>query len=158
MIKIILPVLLLCAIAVPCHAWPARVVAVADGDTLTVEPIGGGGRVRVRLHGIDAPERKQPSGETARALVLAIALYQRVTVEEKSRDRYGRTVAIVWLDTGENLQSILIAAGLAWVWPRYCQNCQEWEKLQLEAQQRNLGLWSESFPIPPWEWRQGVRP
>lgn len=158
MIKVLLSVLLLCAIAAPCHGWPARVVAVADGDTITVEPVDGGERVRVRLHGIDAPERKQPLGEAARKLVVATVLYQRVIVEEKSRDRYGRTVAIVWLDTGKSLQAILITAGLAWIWPRYCQNCQDWEELQLKAKQANVGLWSELFPIPPWEWRQRARP
>lgn len=128
MIKILLLVILLCAIAIPCHAWPARVVAVTDGDTITVEPIEGGERVKIRLHGIDAPERKQSSGEAARTLLVSVALYQPVVIEEKSRDRYGRSVAIVWLATGESLQVALLDAGLAWVWPLYCRNCHEWEQ------------------------------
>ena len=158
MIKMLLLVILLCAIAIPCHAWPARVVAVTDGDTITVEPIEGGERVKIRLHGIDAPERKQPFGEAARRLVFNAVLYRNVSIEERSRDRYGRMVAIVWLDTGENLQFILLGSGLAWVWPRYCRNCPEWEKVQKKAQESGLGIWSDRTPIPPWEWRQGGCP
>ena len=149
---------LFCAIAIPCHAWPARVIAVTDGDTITVEPMKGGERVKIRLHGIDAPEQKQPSGEAARNLLLTIALYQPVFIEKKSQDRYGRTVAVVWLGTDESLQSVLLRAGLAWVWPRYCRDCHEWDKVQTAAQQSRLGVWADNMPIPPWEWRRGKRP
>jgi Micrococcal nuclease (thermonuclease) homologs len=157
MIKMSLLVILLCVIATPCHAWSARVVAVTDGDTITVEPIDGGERIKIRLHGIDAPERKQPSGEAARGLLARVALYQPVVIEEKSRDHYGRSVAVVWLAMGESLQIILLDAGLAWVWPIYCRNCNEWEQVQKVARQSRLGIWSEGTPIPPWEWRRGVR-
>ncbi|WP_291441511.1 thermonuclease family protein [Desulfovibrio sp.] len=80
------------------HAWPARVVQVTDGDTITVEPKSGGERVKVRLHGIDAPELIQSSGEAARAFAHAVALYVTVDVQEtpQRRDRYGRTVAVVF--------------------------------------------------------------
>ncbi len=157
MIKKLLIVLWLCCSATPCHAWPARVVAVVDGDTITVEPIDGGERMKIRLYGIDAPELKQPFGETARSFVSAKSLYQQVSIEVKSRDRYGRVVAIVWLPAGESLQAAMLNAGLAWLWPQYCRNCQDWEKLQATAQRFCEGLWGEEVPVPPWEWRRGKR-
>lgn len=158
MIKILLLVVCLCVISTPCGAWPARVVAVTDGDTVGVEPVSGGEQVKIRLYGIDAPERKQPFGEAARGLVSNAVLHRNVSIEEKSRDRYGRIVAIVWLGTGESLQSVLLEAGLAWVWPRYCRNCQSWEELQKKAHMLGLGIWFDPAPIPPWEWRRGVHP
>lgn len=158
MIKIFLALLCLVLLVSPCHAWQARVVAVSDGDTITVEPLTGGQRAKIRLHGIDAPERKQPSGESARAFVFDVALYKVVEIEEKGWDRYGRLVAVIWLPNGENLQEFLLKSGYAWVWARYCRNCQEWEKLQAEAQENGRGLWVNPDPIPPWEWRRGTRP
>ena len=142
----------------PCHAWQARVVTVTDGDTITVEPLAGGQSVKIRLHGIDAPERKQPAGESARGFVFDVALYQVVEVEEKDRDRYGRVVAVIRLPSSESLQELLLKSGFAWVWPQYCRNCQNWEKLQTEAQKNGCGLWANPDPIPPWEWRRGTRP
>lgn len=138
-------------------AWEARVVTVSDGDTITVEPIQGGDRVKIRLHGIDAPERKQPHGEVSRGLAFDIALYKTVDVEELSRDRYKRTVAIITLPDGETFQAAMLRAGLAWVYPRYCKDCSYWEALQEEAQREQRGLWVDDSPVPPWEWRKGQR-
>ena len=140
----------------PAWAWPARVVAVSDGDTITVEPTDGGNRIKVRLHGIDAPEKDQPGGEPARAFVVQAALYKAVEVEPtlQGKDRYGRTVAVVVLPGGESLQAALLRAGHAWVWPRYCRGCGEWEVLQEEARAAGRGLWINLNPVPPWEWRR----
>lgn len=151
-IFIILTLLLL---PIPAWAWEARVVAVADGDTLTVEPVSGGDRIKVRLHGIDAPEKDQPDGELSRAFTFKAALYKTVDVQPTSqgRDRYGRTVAVIILPTGEALQAALLRNGHAWVWPRYCPSCPEWDALQEDARRNKRGLWASPDPIPPWEWR-----
>ncbi len=135
-------------------AWPARVVGVTDGDTITVEPIDGGELVKIRLHGIDAPERNQPYGVVATGFVFAVALYQTVDVRGQGKDRYGRSVALVIMHNGESLQSAMLRAGLAWVWPRYCRKCDEWKNLQEAAKRAGRGLWAEENPVPPWEWRR----
>lgn len=142
----------------PVFAWPGRIVAVIDGDTITVEPIEGGQPVRVRLHGIDAPEKRQPGGESARGFVFDF-LYKSVEVEEQKRspDRYGRAVAIIHLSNGDTLQAALLRAGFAWVWPRYCENCQSWQELQDDARRAWRGLWLDPSPTAPWEWRQQKR-
>jgi Micrococcal nuclease (thermonuclease) homologs len=136
-------------------AWPGRIVNVLDGDTIDVEPAVGGQRVRVRLHGIDAPEKRQSGGEAARDFAFGF-LYQEVEVKEegKNPDRYGRVVAAIYLSDTETLQAALLHAGLAWVWPRYCKNCYSWQALQDDARRAKRGLWYEQSPIPPWEWRQ----
>lgn len=63
-------------------AWPARMVAVIDGDTITVEPVAGGDRMRIRLHGIDVPEARQPCGGTAKGFVSALVLCRVVEIAE----------------------------------------------------------------------------
>lgn len=163
--RIVLIFLLICFhITEPALAWPGRVVSVSDGDTISVEPVAGGDIVKVRLHGIDCPERRQASGEAARFFVNERVLFQLVEIDEqpngretRNQDKYGRTVAIVYLANGECLQAELLKTGLAWVWPRYCRNCSEWERLQQEAAKAGRGLWAEETPIPPWEWRNRRR-
>ena len=139
-------------------AWPGRIVNVIDGDTIDVEPSEGGQRVRVRLHGIDAPEKNQTGGESAKGFVFGF-LYQTVEVAEqdKSPDRYGRAVAIIHFHDGDTLQAAILRAGLAWVWPRYCKNCESWQDLQGDARISRHGLWSEPNPTAPWLWRQQSR-
>lgn len=140
------------------EAWLGRAIAIADGDTLTIEPIDGGMPRKIRLYGIDAPERRQPGGEAARGVVLDSALYQLVNVEPVGKpDRYKRTVAIVYLPSGVSLQVQLLQAGLAWVWPRYCRNCEAWQALQDAARRSGRGLWADPDPVSPWEWRRQKR-
>ena len=137
-----------------CHAWEGRIVSVYDGDTLTIEPVYGGKRIKVRLHGIDSPERKQPYGEIARSFIHKNFLYKTFIIKEIDIDRYKRVVAILYLKNGISLQEILLQYGMAWVWPRYCNNCEEWEDVQNKSKQDNIGLWGTHNPIPPWEWRK----
>ena len=146
----ILLVLFTCQLA--C-AWPARVVHVADGDTITVEPVEGGDRVKIRLHGVDAPESKQAYGQAAKAFVTDAVLFKPVDIEEKATDKYGRTVAVVHV--GDNtLQAILLDAGYAWVWTRYCKRCNDWIALERSAVKAKRGLWQEREPVAPWIWRR----
>ena len=143
----------------PVHAATYRVVAVADGDTLTVEPLGGGNRSKVRLHGVDAPEVRQPYGQAAKTFTANTVLYKTVTVHPSSQgtDRYGRIVGVVEIPGGDVLQELLLDAGLAWVWPRYCKNCTEWEAIQSKAKAQKKGLWADKGPQEPWEWRSTNR-
>lgn len=155
-IALILIFLLYCSTA---YAWPARVVAVADGDTITVEPLEGGDRIKIRLHGIDAPERKQPYGESARIWVSDMVLYKTVDIQPVDKpDRYGRVVAKIYLADGHCLQALLVQSGLAWVYDRYCPkkdlDCRRWRGLQQQASDRRLGLWVEEECFAPWEWRK----
>jgi endonuclease YncB( thermonuclease family) len=148
--------ILLLLISIPAHAAQYRVVAVSDGDTLTIEPVQGGDRAKVRLHGIDAPELRQPYGQAVKALVVNTALFKEVDVRpsQQGKDRYGRIVAVVDVPGAGILQELLLEAGLAWVWPRYCRDCGAWEAIQAKARDERRGLWADENPVAPWEWRK----
>jgi endonuclease YncB( thermonuclease family) len=155
-----IPFFILCSfllvLSAPAVAWEARVVNVADGDTITIEPIEGGDRAKVRLHGIDCPETKQPYGQTAKAFVSKAVLFKTVDIQPspQGKDRYGRIVAVIEIPGVGVLQELLLEVGLAWVYPQYCKNCGAWEAMEAEARRQRNGLWTEDKPIEPWEWRK----
>ena len=134
----------LLALSTPALAWEARIVDVADGDTITVEPAEGGERIKIRLHGIDAPETKQPYGQAAKGFVNDVALYKQVEVRvtPQGKDRYGRVIAVIALPDGAILQELLLQEGLAWVYTQYCKDCETWKAMESEARsqkKRTLG-------------------
>lgn len=136
-------------------AWPGKVIGVSDGDTIIVlrderQPI------KIRLYGIDCPEKKQAWGNRATQATSRLCHGKIVDVQDFGPDRYGRTVAVVILPDGSNLQERLVVEGLAWVWPRYCKQafCREWEKREDIARRESRGLWQDECPVPPWEWRK----
>jgi endonuclease YncB( thermonuclease family) len=138
-------------------AWQGRVVAVADGDTLTVEPVGGGDRIKIRLWGVDAPESKQPYGQTAKGFVVKATLFKEVAITSVNKDRYSRTVAVVTLSDESILQERLLCEGLVWVYAQYCRNCDAWKRLERQAEKEKKGLWADDRSVPPWEWRKRTR-
>ena len=142
--------------AVAAEEWTGKVVAVADGDTLTA--LRDDTPVKIRLWGIDCPESHQDFGTVARRFLGDLAHNRTATVRERDRDRYGRVVALVDVD-GVNVNRALVAAGLAWVYRRYCHGPErtEWLALETDAQTARLGLWAHPDPIPPWDWRQPRR-
>ncbi len=111
----ILPLFLGIAL-VASHALAAdftgRVVGVSDGDTITVLHNGKG--ERIRLHGIDCPEKRQAFGKRAKQATSRLVYGQTVTVRDMGQDRYGRTVGEVLLPDGRNLNHDLVKAGFAW--------------------------------------------
>ncbi len=135
-------------------AWQGQVVGITDGDTLTVLK-DGHDQVKIRLYGIDTPEKGQPWGTRAKQKLSELAYDRLVEVDALDVDRYGRTVARVFVD-GVEVAPELIQAGLAWVYTRYCKLpvCEDWERFQEEARGAGVGLWSEGNQVAPWEWRK----
>ena len=160
---LMLPSLLLaCLLLLPsiALAWPGEVVDVTDGDTLTVIKGKGNRQVDVRLYGVDTPETDQPFGRKATRFTTRLAGNSRVEVVQKDRDRYGRVVALVYIEgDGECLNEELVREGFAWVYERYChiRDCDHWQDLERQARQDDKGLWARSDPVPPWDWRRGER-
>lgn len=134
--------------------WQGMVVGVSDGDTITVMHDGRG--EKIRLYGIDTPEKRQAFGKRAKQFTSNVVYGKTVEVETKDKDRYGRTVGIVTL-SGQCLNEALIKNGLAWVYRKYCTEtfCEDWLNLEIVARYGKIGLWSEPNPIPPWEFRHG---
>jgi endonuclease YncB( thermonuclease family) len=130
--------------------FTARVVGVTDGDTITV--LDGTTQVRVRLNGIDCPEKGQAFGSQARRLTSELAFGRAVTVRPVGSDRYGRTLAEVVLPDGRILNRELVAAGMAWHYTRYSKD-ETLSKLERQARKVGLGVWSDARPVAPWEFR-----
>ncbi len=134
-----------------------KVVKITDGDTLYVLDANYKEH-KIRLAGIDAPERRQAYGLASRKHLLSIVAGKQVTVEYQKRDRYGRIVGKVWVD-GVDACLEQVKAGLAWHYKKY-QHAQSAEDRELYADAENkarndrLGLWRENNPMPPWEHRR----
>lgn len=134
-----------------------EVVGVTDGDTLVVLD---GNKVqhKVRLAGIDAPEKRQAFGTRARQALAAAVFRQTVVLDWQKKDRYGRLVGkVVLADRDIGLQ--LIAEGLAWHYKAYEQeqlpsDRHAYSVAESLARQRGVGLWSAPSPIAPWEFRR----
>jgi len=144
----------------PVYAAPvfsARVSKVVDGDSLEVEYAGQ--KIKLRLWGIDAPERRQPYGKEARVSLAAMVNGRRVEIQAKDIDAYHRLVALVWVD-GYSVNEEMVRHGAAWVYRRYCreQICDHWQRLQDNARSTRRGLWVDKKAIPPWQERRIVRP
>jgi endonuclease YncB( thermonuclease family) len=135
------------------YAWSGKVVNVADGDTITVRPENGP-QIKVRLYGIDCPEKAQPYGQKARDFTASMVAGKFVDVEVKATDRYKRTVGLVSIN-GVNLNESIVKNGYAWVYRQYCKEsfCMDWSKLESVARQQNNGMWADPHIIPPWDWR-----
>jgi endonuclease YncB( thermonuclease family) len=112
-------------------------------------------QVRVRLHGIDAPETGQDFGTRAKQVASELAFGKQVTVKERDRDRYGRTVAEVILPDGRSLNREMVRLGMAWWYRQYAPNDLDLTRLEAEAKAARVGLWSQPGAVPPWSWRKG---
>lgn len=170
MIKLRLILVSFLAIPLACFAdVTGRVVAVTDGDTIKVLD-DTNTEHKVRLTGIDAPERGQPFGAASRKHLASIVAGKEVFVESDKKDRYGRDLGKVWVrpsdctTCGKTLDASYaqILAGMAW-WYRYYANEQppedrgRYESAEDEAKARKWGLWVDPNPINPYDWRKGQR-
>lgn len=133
------------------QAVTGRVVGVHDGDTITVLTASNH-QIRVRLSGIDAPELRQAFGSRSKQALSGKVFGQEVVLTVKNKDRYGRTVADVWLDKRWiNLE--LVREGWAWMYRSYSK-APELDQAERQARQAKAGLWADEAPVPPWEYRR----
>lgn len=151
---------LFCALA-PAADWQSfsgRVVAIVDGDTVDV--LTPERRVRrVRLMGIDAPERKQAFGSRATQQLAALAFGRDVTVQWRHFDSRGkREVGQVFV-AGQDVNLEMLVSGFAW-WEHTYQREQlpadrvRYSEAEKAARAARTGLWTDPDPIPPWDWRR----
>jgi endonuclease YncB( thermonuclease family) len=132
------------------------VVAVHDGDTITLQ--NKSGQKKIRLAGIDAPELNQPFGVESRIALREAVLDKAVLVETSKSDKFGRVVGRVILD-GQDINLKQVQIGMAWVYREYLKELSKEDKvLYLEAEVQSkavvAGLWNESNPVEPWIWRK----
>ena len=132
--------------------FTGQVVGVSDGDTITV--LHNGVAERIRLNGIDCPERRQAFGRRAKQLTSILAFGETVTVKDYGKGRYGRTIGDVLLSDGRILNEELVRAGLAWWYRKYAPNNERLKELEQEARETKRGLWADPHAVAPWEWRK----
>ena len=122
-----------------CFAWEGKVIKVTDGDTITV--MHKGKPEKIRLYGIDTPEKKQDFGRKAKKFTSNMVFGKTVEIESVTKDRYGRTVGLVYIKD-ECLNSELVKSGHAWVYKQYCKKsrCDNWLSLQDDAMKSKIGL------------------
>jgi len=140
----------------PSNLSSAQVVSVGDGDTIRAKMQGQ--TVTIRLGCIDAPEMAQNSfGGQARDRLQQLVAGQTVQVRSIDRDRYGRTVAELFL-AGQSVNLRLVAEGLAVVYPQYLSGCaatqNQYLQAESQAKQQRLGFWNQVNPVMPWDFRR----
>jgi endonuclease YncB( thermonuclease family) len=154
------PALLAVCLFFTLPAWAetlhGRVVAIQDGDTLTLLTPERQ-QVRVRLSGIDAPESRQPYGTRAQQEISGLAFQKEVRIEIQDTDRYGRKVGRVYAGA-VNVNAELVRRGAAWVYRQYNRD-PALPPLEAEARRDRRGLWAlpVAEQVPPWDWRRGGR-
>ena len=133
-----------------------KVINVADGDTITVLD-DTNTQHKIRLTGIDAPEKRQAFGNISKQSLSEMVAGQFVVVDWVKVDRYGRKVGKVLLD-GLDCNLVQIKRGLAWHYKQYQReqsltDQQSYSAAEIEAKAEKLGLWRDAELVPPWEFR-----
>ncbi len=141
---VIIAVLFVCTPAFAA-SFSGQVVGIIDGDT--IEVLHNGKPERIRLHGIDCPERNQAYGTKAKQFASDLAFKQKVTVRVTDIDRYGRTVGVIILPDGKSLNRELVRAGFAWWYRKYAPDDKELEALEETARASQRGLWADPDPV-----------
>jgi len=146
-------------VATEVPAGRFRVVRIIDGDTIEVldenkRPI------RVRLAGIDAPEKGQPFSRVAKDVLGQLVRGQTVVLDGKKTDRWDRRVAKVVTDKDVCLE--MVRRGLAWHFKRYeneqtAADRESYDLAEKQARKERLGIWQEPDPVPPWSFREARR-
>jgi endonuclease YncB( thermonuclease family) len=155
--KLILVLFLFLSNFVHAKTIEGLVVGVADGDTITVLDQQKN-TYKIRLQGIDAPEKKQAFGEKSKQSLHDLVHSKQVRIEYDKEDKYGRIVGKVTVDDVDVcLQQLVL--GMAWHYKKY-QNEQSvsdralYSDTELKSKSLKLGLWTDDTPMPPWEFRK----
>lgn len=151
-------VCLLLALVCSAHAETVkgRVVGVADGDTITVldaDKV----QHKIRLSGIDAPEKKQAFGNRSKESLSDLVFDKTVIVETEKRDRYGRQIGKVLVE-GQDVNLVQVERGMAWFYRQYrselsANDRRLYEAAEDAARAGRRGLWRDTEPVPPWDFR-----
>ena len=137
-----------------------RVVGVADGDTLTLLDATNT-QHKIRLSGIDSPEKGQPFGQVCKQSLSGLAYDRVVAVQSSKLDRYGRVIGKV-LVNGQDVNLEQVRRGCGWHYKKY-QNEQilddrlSYNSAEESARASKVGLWADNEPMPPWDWRKARR-
>jgi len=134
----------------PLVTITGKVVKVVDGDTFDVLD-SSFKTIRIRMNGIDAPEKKQAFGEASRKQLAALCAGKVVRIVKYSTDRNKRWIADCYVD-GISLSHRMIEEGMAWHFVKYSSDT-TLARLEQQARAKKIGLWSDPHAIAPWDYR-----
>lgn len=147
---------LLLATSLHAAEYQGKVIGVSDGDTITVLD-SSKTQHKVRLAGIDAPEKAQAFGNRSKQSLSDLVYMKDVTIETNKIDRYGREIGKV-IHNGADVCLEQVKRGMAWCYRdyRYEQSPEDrvlYEAVEDAAKAARVGLWHDKEPVAPWEWR-----
>jgi micrococcal nuclease len=129
------------------------VTRIVDGDTLVVRMQTG--ETTVRLLGVDCPERDQPFGSQATAILHRLTDGQTVEVRSTGKDRYGRVLAHLHTSKGAWINLGMVEQGAAWTYrAKRDEYWAELKEAERKAREDRRGLWAGENPIYPGDWRK----
>ncbi|GBU07460.1 hypothetical protein AwDysgo_07910 [Bacteroidales bacterium] len=135
------------------YDYYVQVVGVSDGDTfdgLSQEKI----EIRFRIYGVDAPEKKQAFGNKSKQYLSDLIYNKKVGLKvQKKRDGFGRPIVWVYTSDGKDIGAEMLKAGMAWHFKKYDKS-KEYHGLENTARKNRVGLWNDSNPIAPWDYRK----
>ncbi|MDD5272180.1 MAG: thermonuclease family protein [Methylovulum sp.] len=150
--KLILTLALTLPLSAHPSEWTGAVVGISDGDTLTV--LNAERRtVKIRLAEIDAPESKQAYGQQSKQSLSDICFNKDVAVDDHGTDKYKRTLGRIRCG-GVDANAEQVRRGMAWAYRQYLTDTAIAD-LEDAAKASKAGLWADSSPVPPWEFRHG---
>lgn len=135
--------------------YKGRVISVSDGDTITVKAKGK--KIKIRLYGVDAPEKKQDYGKEAKNYTTLMLYNNFVEIKAISSDKYNRVIADVILEDGRSFNKEIVKNGWAWWYSYYAPSNKELKALEFNARNKKLGLWKGDKPEQPWKFRNRIK-
>jgi micrococcal nuclease len=126
-----------------------------DGDTFKLL-IADKQTVKIRLNGIDAPEKGQDFSRASKEYLGKLISARPVRVVDKGKDKYGRIIGDVFTDQGLLVNLELVKAGMAWHFVKYSKDLRLAEAETI-ARQNKSGLWQQAAPVAPWDYRKRKR-
>ena len=129
--------------------FEGKVIRVSDGDTIVVLTQDKE-QIKVRLNGIDAPEKKQSFGKQSTKFLSNLVAGKTVEIKKEGNDRYGRTIGTIFLN-GIDINKEMVSSGYAWAFRKYSK---KYAPDESNAKHKKLGLWAEEDPTAPWEYRK----
>ena len=127
------------------------VTKVIDGDTITVKTKKK--EVKVRLYGIDAPEKKQDYGKKSTRLLKKLIDNETVQVVVTGKDKYHRKIGKIFFE-GQYINLVMVQNGAAWWYKKYAKKDVEFKMAEKWAKESKIGLWEKKKPVAPWKWRK----
>ena len=146
-----------CCFQISAATVQGKVVGVADGDTITVLDAQNT-QHKIRLQGIDAPEKAQPFGNKSKQSLHEMVHGKQVLVDYQKKDKYGRVVGKVLLNSVDVCLE-QVKRGMAWHYKQFANeqsktDQESYAHADLTAQAQSIGLWKEKAPTPLWVFRK----